>query len=92
MSFPKAGSKELVLKLRLGSGEVESELKLVYVVLSVDKPEYLDSVAVTSNDSENSKDQAFATSSPGKSSNGVGTFPTWSEIRSGTGGGMPSRF
>jgi len=70
MSFPKAGSKGLVLKSRVGLGEVELELKLVYAVLSLDKPEYLDSVAVASNDSRNSKDQAFATSSLGESSNG----------------------
>ena len=71
MSFPKAGSKGLVPKSRVGSGKAESELKLVYAVLSLDKPEYLDSVAVASNDSENSEDQAFATSSSGESSNGV---------------------
>ena len=91
MSFPKAGSKELVLKSRVGSGDVDSELKLVHVVLSLDKP---GSVAVASNNSGNSKDQASATSPAVESSDGVGTFPPWSEIDSfwrGTGGGMPAR-
>jgi hypothetical protein len=71
MSFPKAGTKGLVPKSRVGLGEVELDLKLVYAVLLLDKPEYLDSVAVASNDSENSRDQAFATSLLEDSSNGV---------------------
>jgi hypothetical protein len=94
MSFPKAGSKEVVLKSRVGSGEMESELKLVYVMLSLDKPEYVDSVAVASSNSGNAVDQASAASSSGESSNGVGTFPTWLERASfwrGTRGAMPSR-
>ena len=90
MSFPKGSSTERVLKSRVGLGEMESELKLVYVVLPLDK---LDLVAVVSNNSGGSKDQRPATSSI-ESSNGVGTFATWSKTTSfwrGTGVGMSSR-
>jgi hypothetical protein len=91
MAFPEGSSKELVLKSRVGSGEVESEFGLVPVVLSLDKP---DSVVIASSNPGNSKDQASATSSSGESSNGVGTFPTCLErasFWSGTRGGMSSR-
>ena len=91
MSFPKGSSKELVVKSRVGSGEVESEFGLVPVVLSLNKP---DSAAVASSNSGNSKVQASATSSSGESANDIGTFPTWLErasFWSGTRGGMPSR-
>lgn len=76
VSFPKVGSKKLVLKSRVRSGEVELGVKLVRMVLSLDGA---NSVAVVSSNSGYSNDQQSSVSFS------VGSwlaaeFPTWSAI------------